>query len=131
MLQILKSKAREYGFDFQSKTFNIDFETGAISALEQVFTGSKISGCLFHFGQCVWRKVQALGFSTEYNTYSDVRVWVRLAVSLALVPLNRLDDAFLLFEGLSPSQLTSYQITGFLDYMVETWIDEIEGKFAR
>lgn len=131
MLQLLKDIAMEHGLTFKSKSFNIDFEPGAIAALELMFTSSKIQGCLFHFCQCIWRRVQALGFAAQYNSHKDVRDWVRLGVSLALVPLNRLDEAFLLFEGLSPLQITQAQTTAFLDYFVETWIDEIDGKFSR
>ena len=36
-----------------------DFELAAIKAFQHHFPKVKMSGCLFHFGQCVWRQLQA------------------------------------------------------------------------
>lgn len=35
-----------------------DFEMGIISAIKQCFPNTDLRGCLFHFGQIIWRKVQ-------------------------------------------------------------------------
>jgi len=44
-----------------------DFEQAAISAVTSAFPGSKPSGCLFHFSQALWRRVQAEGLSEVYR----------------------------------------------------------------
>jgi len=36
----------------------IDFEQPFISAFGEIFPKAVIKGCFFHFGQCVWRKIQ-------------------------------------------------------------------------
>lgn len=35
-----------------------DFEMGIISAIKECFPTTDLRGCLFHFGQIIWRKVQ-------------------------------------------------------------------------
>lgn len=37
-----------------------DFERAAKNAFKVAFSDTKQSGCLFHLGQCFWRKIQQL-----------------------------------------------------------------------
>jgi len=39
-------------------SIRIDFEQPFISAFDEIFPNAVIKGCFFHFGQCVWRKIQ-------------------------------------------------------------------------
>ena len=41
-------------------TVMFDYERAAINAFAQVFPISEIKGCFFHFGQAIWRHIQAL-----------------------------------------------------------------------
>jgi transposase-like protein len=38
----------------------VDFEKSLINALSSVFMMSRLSGCIFHFGQACWRKTAKL-----------------------------------------------------------------------
>ena len=49
------------------------------------------SGCLFHFGQCVWRQVQALGLQTKYKAFN---LSVRKLIALAFLPIVDVVRAF-------------------------------------
>ncbi|XP_055956217.1 uncharacterized protein LOC130012399 [Patella vulgata] len=44
----------------------LDFEPGCWSAIRKVFPGMKLKGCVFHWKQCVWRKVQGVGLAGTY-----------------------------------------------------------------
>ena len=46
--------------------FGVDYEKGLSNALRSVFN-VKIRYCFFHFGQSIWRKIQQIGLSVEYN----------------------------------------------------------------
>jgi hypothetical protein len=37
----------------------VDFEIGVVSALNQVFPECQVNGCVFHFSQSIWRKLQS------------------------------------------------------------------------
>ena len=50
-----------------------------------------LDGCLFHFGQANWRRVQQIGFSIEYVEHGKVRLFVWLVLSMSHVPLDRHD----------------------------------------
>ena len=51
-------------------------------------------GCLFHYGQAVWRKVQALGDAGEHGDNAERHGSTSGIVQLGrFVPLRRLEDA--------------------------------------
>ena len=45
-----------------------DFESALWRAVEKVFPGVHIRGCIFHWTQAIWRKVQELGLVITYQT---------------------------------------------------------------
>ena len=55
-------------------------------------------GCLFHFGPCVWRQLQADGFSVAYNTDAEFAKRVKSLMALAYVPVA---DVITTFEELT------------------------------
>ena len=42
-----------------------DYEQSLIAALETELPNSRISGCYFHFGHNLWRRVQSLGLARD------------------------------------------------------------------
>lgn len=61
MSEIIKEAALKNGLEFNPACFQIDFEIGMIVSIRQCFGSDKpIRGCLFQFGQSIWRKVQSL-----------------------------------------------------------------------
>jgi len=101
LFQMIKDLAAKHNIQSQIKRANIDFEKGAIASFQEIFQTIEVKGCQFHYGQCIWRTVQDLGFASEYRTHQEVRSWVRYAVSLAMVPLNQVDDAFIIISLLA------------------------------
>ena len=45
----------------------MDFEAAAHRAISEEFSNILRKGCNFHFGQCLWRKIQELGLTTVSN----------------------------------------------------------------
>ena len=68
------------GFDLSPEIIQTDFEIAAIQAVEEVFSDAETRGCLFHFSQCMLRKVQALGFMRLYRADQDVQTLVKRPV---------------------------------------------------
>ncbi len=52
---------------FQPHTVCIDFESAMIAAVQEVLNNARIRGCLFHFSQALWRKIQDLGLTICYK----------------------------------------------------------------
>ncbi|XP_046546596.1 uncharacterized protein LOC124256665 [Haliotis rubra] len=99
----------------------IDFEQAAIRAIETEFPAAKVRGCYSHFSQAIWRKVQDLGLAVQYQGDPDVRLWVRRASSLALLPEGDVQDAWVDAMDTTPEVDNAQR---FNDYIVTTWVDD-------
>ena len=56
LFEIIRRKITE-----EPKVIISDFEDGAIQAMREVFVATELNGCLFHFTQNIWRRVQQSG----------------------------------------------------------------------
>lgn len=72
----------------------LDFEKATMNAIVEEFPNAEIHGCNFHFGQNVWRHVQAVGLQTVYANDDDFAQNIKLLTALAFVPTDRVVDAF-------------------------------------
>ena len=57
-------------------------------------SNSNIHFCLFHFGQCIHWKIQALGQSKDYQINIDLRFFIKCVTSLAFVPTYFVEKEF-------------------------------------
>jgi len=109
--------------DLNPKSIKIDFEQSFISAFKQIFPNADISGYFFHFGQCVWRKVQSTGLQKKYAKDSTFAPHVKQLCALTLVPEL---DVVKSFNTILESQyfIDNEQLfEPLVDHFEETWID--------
>jgi hypothetical protein len=57
MLREIGDAAGAHSYQFQPKVFFTDFEASVFAAIDEVFPLAEKKGCLFHYSQCIWRKV--------------------------------------------------------------------------
>lgn len=57
LFESIKRLCAERYLNFNPKTAMIDFEKAAIKGLNETCQDTEIKGCLFHFTQCILRKV--------------------------------------------------------------------------
>ena len=76
-----------------------------------------ISGCLFHFGQCIWRQLQALGLQKKYQEDKPFNLSVRKLIALAFLPIVDVVKAFDLLSDEFDDDADK-----LLDYFESTWI---------
>ncbi|XP_028968851.1 uncharacterized protein LOC108865027 [Galendromus occidentalis] len=102
----------------------LDFEVAALRAIQHEFPLSGIKGCNFHYNQCLWRKVQASGLVPYYSDPLVKRL-IRSCSALSLVPLDRMDDAWLAIDADSPpTDHPAYErVETFKDYFIQTWLE--------
>lgn len=60
------------GSKVSSKEYNFGFEMAEKNAVSNKFTESSIYGCLFHFSQNIWRKIQDLKLVLVYKSIQCV-----------------------------------------------------------
>ena len=102
-----------------------DYEIGFHNAVRQVFGNNVVVvGCLFHLGQCVYRKVIQLGLSDQYQQDDDLRLKCKMLVTLAFIPAV---DVIAAFETLAGDIPDGDDLESLFDYFEDTWI----GRPAR
>jgi len=65
-------------FHFHPRSANFDFEIAAINAFRSTFPSVATYACRFHFGQALWRNIQHLGLTDDYESRSEVGHWLHL-----------------------------------------------------
>ena len=122
--------------DFRPETILTDFESGTIKAVKQMLSNVthkgkrdviyqrtilmvSLSGCLFHFGQSVWRHIQNLGLSLKYQQDETFRLNTKRLIALAYLPLSDVVAGF----DLVATEFDD-DAENFLDYFEKTWIGE-------
>ena len=71
-----------------------DFETAFLNTVEKIFPNTRIKGCHFHFGQCVFRHVQQCGLQNMYSESIECNTAVKLLIVLSFVPVDDVVDAY-------------------------------------
>lgn len=115
---------------FSPKKFQIDFEIAVINSLKLVFPLAEIKGCLFHYSQCIWRKVQNCGLVSAYKNNKEVKDTIKRVSALPFLPINHITDAWINIHSKAPEEQLP-KLTEFLDYTSNTWINEEECLFER
>ncbi|CAF2176293.1 unnamed protein product [Rotaria magnacalcarata] len=80
--------------NFQLESIMTDFETGTIKSVKEILPSVSHKGCLFHFGQAVWRQVQSKGLTTKYNEDESFRLSIKKLIALAFVALGQVIAGF-------------------------------------
>ena len=123
-----------YGLNWKEGfRMNADRELAERNAWRAVFDNISLYGCLFHFGQANWRRVQVIGLSVQYVEDGKVRLFVWHLLSMSHVPTVRHDEAIrvlrsevLYFEELSsqsPSSRRLFEkVEELFGYFMSTWM---------
>jgi hypothetical protein len=127
LFRALNTVASSQGAALNPPTLMLDFEASTLNVLQEFYPDSKIAGCLFHFGQSLWRKIQSLGLEPAIRDSDDAKKWFRRLCALPLVPTDHIDDAFLWIQEDAPE---IPGISRMHDYMVDTWVDD-SARFHR
>ncbi|CAF3241198.1 unnamed protein product [Rotaria sp. Silwood2] len=111
--------------DFQPESILSDFESGTIKTIKELFPNTVHRGCLFHYGQCIWRHIQENGLSTKYDDDDNFRLNVRKLLSLPFVPASEVIEAFELIADEFDDEADT-----LVEYYEKTWIGEKKKRGA-
>ncbi|CAF2617287.1 unnamed protein product [Rotaria sp. Silwood2] len=102
------------------KSITIDFEKAVENVIKNKLPMTSISGCFFHFKQCLWRKIQNLGLQELFVDNSEARRYLKTFGCLSLIPEA---SVILEFERIQISAPDS--IANFVDYFEDTFIGRL------
>ncbi|CAK8697796.1 unnamed protein product [Clavelina lepadiformis] len=112
------------------ETVTIDFEMAAYNAISSSFPRAEILGCLFHFGQCSFRKIQALSLQRWFTEDAEHALRIKCFQALAFVPpedvVQRFEDFLATFSDDDEQHLSEY-----IDYFETTWIGRLGRRNRR
>ncbi|XP_062612625.1 uncharacterized protein LOC134274356, partial [Saccostrea cucullata] len=120
-LVLLKDAVSDRQSVLTPENWLLDFEIAARNAVHGNFPRTSIKGCFFHYTQCIWRKVQSCGLTTQFREDEDFHRLVRRAAVLPLVPEQRVEDVW--FEALEDNEDDNQDVGRFKDYVTETWVE--------
>ena len=91
--------------------------SAACIAFGNVFPGIQIQGCVFHWVQCVWRRVQNLGAQTTYVERTAVHSYIQKLMALPFLPHQHMRFALENLKQLA----NSLPLVDLCGYLEETW----------
>ncbi|KAK3918445.1 Monopolin complex subunit pcs1 [Frankliniella fusca] len=138
MFQFLRDSVQELcGMDMEPAVILLDFEKGAHNAAAEVFKCAT-RGCKFHFSQSLIKHIQKVPLlRTPQCTPSerdqnglfvrnDERDWHVSFLGMGQLPPALVGDVFtMLFEKIPDGE----EFSEFCDYILETYVDELQAMF--
>ncbi|KAK3087679.1 hypothetical protein FSP39_009092 [Pinctada imbricata] len=103
--------------DVNVEGFVADFETGLWQVLQLVYPGIDIKGCVFHFTQAVWRRIQEEGLSTAYRENDSLHRYLRQLMSLPFLPAAQIRETFTNLQTMANTD----NLRAVVNYMDRQW----------
>ena len=95
-----------------------DFERAMWKGIQAIFPHIHVSGCLFHWAQCIWRKTQDLGLAVAYKEKGSIQSFIRKLFALPCLPQEHIQAAFSKLNDAAPPA-----VQPLCHYISKTWID--------
>ena len=119
ILEALVAKAAaNYQIDLAPPNIATDFELASINAFKEVFPAIIVTGCHFHLGQSVLRKVNEMGLKTRYRSDPEYSLHARMLYGLAYLPV---DDVVAGLEAIRSSMPAAGQ--PLVEYFDRTYVN--------
>ena len=100
-------------------TITLDFESGLIESIKEVFFNAKMVGCYFHFKQALVRNAKKLGFGK--NNYKN-KLLQLINNELGILPFKYNGNLNYITNKLKEYNNTYKEFTSFLEYFKNEWI---------
>lgn len=121
LFQEIKSYYIKEDLLFEPKHFLTDFEQAAVKACKIEFPSSESHGCLFHFGQIVYRAIVRKGLRTIYGEDQEFASNIRKLIALAFLDPDEIPDAF---EDIILWMSDDPKVTEFVEWFRRNYISQ-------
>lgn len=127
LYQELKKLASDYGLSLRPETMMCDFELANMNAVRAHFPGIDLRGCLFHFGQNVWRHAEDNGLKGPYKNDEEIRKQIQYLLGLPFVPVEDIPEVF---DSIS-DEVTSAEVAAVYKTVEVTYVHGIVARGRR
>ena len=100
------------------RSITLDFETALWNMFRDLLPSVSLKGCLFHWTQALWRKVQELGLEPPYRNDSRTYKYIRKLMALPFLPAARILPEF---QRLKDGARTA-SLEALVQYVENNWI---------
>ena len=94
ILELIKRRLADLDLTLEPTTVISDFEKALVPTICTQLRTSQHHGCLFHFSQAIWKRVQLLGLTTLYHSNHAVRDFIRKILALPFLPEAEISTAW-------------------------------------
>ena len=117
LLREVSTFAEENDITLNPRFVMLDFELSAVNAIRHQFPTARVTGCLFHLGQSIYRRVQREGLAGTYKNDAEFQMSVKHLMSLAWLPQDDIPEAFRNIKEAAPEEAQSV-----FKYFEETYV---------
>ncbi|MPC35670.1 hypothetical protein E2C01_029100 [Portunus trituberculatus] len=96
----------------------VDYEKAIWKVLPEFLPDTQIKGCVFHWTQAIWRKIQEVGLQHGYTHNDGTYKYLCRVMALPFLPE---EEIIPIYDCLS-RQATTAQLQSITDYISRTWI---------
>jgi hypothetical protein len=114
-------------FKLYPKNFICDFEKGLINSIVNVFPNTEINGCLFHFGQSVWKRIQHSGLTSLYRSNKSFKIGVKMMILCAFIPPSDVRKSYFMIKNWMIDNI-SEKVDVFFEYFEQNYVGGFEEK---
>ncbi|CAF0966860.1 unnamed protein product [Didymodactylos carnosus] len=125
LFRYIKDNAIRLNTVFNPTRIMSDFVSGLKAAIVAEFPNAQHNGCLFHFKQAVYRRIQNLGLSTSYNSNDTIRSYCRRIMALPFLPINVVVNTFNELQDETPLAIRK-NLQPLYDYFDNYWLNTID-----
>ncbi|CAF3958791.1 unnamed protein product [Rotaria sordida] len=120
LFSILTQHAHRLNLQFRPSKISSDFEPALVKTVAAELPNTRHVGCNFHFVKAVYRQIQQLDLTTVYRDDEAARSTARQLMALALIPVEKLEDAFEQIASEAP-----HSIEPLIKYFNGYWMTKV------
>ena len=102
-----------------------DWERGSRNAFKNVYPGTRIYGCWFHYSQAIWRKIEKCGLASSYLNNPELAVFVKKIMAIPLLPCDLIHSTYSVLEIPVLQQSDKLKLDAFLRYFKRYWLRQV------
>ena len=99
-----------------------DWEIGPRNAFKNVYPGTRIYGCWFHYTQAIWKKIQKCKLTSSYKRNPELATSIRKIMALPFLPSDLIVSTYTMLPIPTLVDIEMPKLEAFLRYFKKYWL---------